>query len=216
MTIDCGALTETLLESELFGHVKGSFTGAIRAKRGLLEESQGGTIFLDEICEISPPTQTKLLRAIQEREIRPVGGNKSITIDVRFISATSRDVKLEVEKGRFREELYYRLAVVPLVLPPLKGKEGRPPSADRFLLEKLLPYLQKKDHSRKSRFSSGPVSMALAWKHTRVGQRHGKERSACRGWRSITGLLLCRNRSGLGPKGYGRAPDPIDRCTSGC
>jgi DNA-binding NtrC family response regulator len=122
LTIDCGSLTETLLESELFGHVKGAFTGAIRAKRGLLEEAQGGTIFLDEICEIPPQTQPKLLRAIQEKEVKPVGGNKSVDIEVRFISATSRDMKLAVEEGLFRQELYYRLAVVPLHLPPLRDR----------------------------------------------------------------------------------------------
>lgn len=121
-TIDCGALTETLLESELFGHVKGAFTGASRAKRGLLEEAQGGTILLDEICEISPQTQPKLLRSIQEKEVKPVGGNKPIDIDVRFISATSRDVKQMVADGLFREELYYRLAVVPVCLPPLRER----------------------------------------------------------------------------------------------
>jgi DNA-binding NtrC family response regulator len=122
LTIDCGALTDTLLESELFGHVKGSFTGTITAKRGLLEEAQGGTIFLDEIAEIRPPTQVKLLRAIQEKEIKPVGGNHIIKIDVRFISATSRDLVTEVEQGSFRDELYYRLAVVPLHLPPLRER----------------------------------------------------------------------------------------------
>ncbi|MBW2356621.1 MAG: sigma-54-dependent Fis family transcriptional regulator, partial [Deltaproteobacteria bacterium] len=95
LTIDCAALAETLLESELFGHVKGAFTGAISAKRGLLEEAQGGTIFLDEIGELAPGTQVKLLRAIQEHEIKPVGGNKSIRVDVRFISATSRDLRKE-------------------------------------------------------------------------------------------------------------------------
>ena len=122
LTIDCGALTETLLESELFGHVKGAFTGAITAKRGLLEEAQGGTIFLDEVAEITPATQVKMLRAVQEKEIRPVGGNHVVNIDVRFISATSRDLGVEVEKGSFREELYYRLAVVPLYLPPLRER----------------------------------------------------------------------------------------------
>jgi DNA-binding NtrC family response regulator len=122
-TIDCGALSEHLLESELFGHAKGAFTGAVRAKRGLLEEAQSGTIFLDEIGELSPSTQVKLLRAIQEKEIKPVGGNIPIHIDVRFISATSRNLNEEVEKGGFRKDLYYRLAVIPLNLPPLRERK---------------------------------------------------------------------------------------------
>jgi transcriptional regulator with PAS, ATPase and Fis domain len=143
-TIDCGALTETLLESELFGHVKGAFTGAIRAKRGLLEEAQGGTIFLDEICEISPQTQVKLLRAIQEKEVKPVGGNKSLKIDVRFISATSRDVKSEVEGGCFREELYYRLAVVPLYLPPLRERRDDLPLLIDFYMKTFCQIYKKK------------------------------------------------------------------------
>ena len=122
-TIDCSALVEQLLESELFGHVKGAFTGAIRAKRGLLEEAQGGTIFLDEIAELSPSTQAKLLRAVQEREIKPVGGNSPINIDVRFIAATSRNLEKGIEGGEFREDLYYRLAVIPLHLPPLRERK---------------------------------------------------------------------------------------------
>nr|WP_321258394.1 sigma-54 dependent transcriptional regulator [uncultured Pseudodesulfovibrio sp.] len=122
-TIDCGALTENLLESELFGHVKGAFTGATRAKRGLLEEAQGGTIFLDEIGELSPSTQVKLLRAIQELEIKPVGGNTPINIDVRFLSATSRNLDEGVETGDFRKDLFYRLAVIPLRLPPLRERQ---------------------------------------------------------------------------------------------
>jgi DNA-binding NtrC family response regulator len=122
VTIDCGAIMANLLESELFGHVKGAFTGAIRAKRGLLEEACSGTVFLDEIGELSPQTQVKLLRAIQELEIRPVGGNQIIKIDVRFISATNRDLKNEVKSGGFREDLYYRLSLIPLHLPPLRER----------------------------------------------------------------------------------------------
>jgi len=122
-TIDCAALTETLLESELFGHVKGAFTGASKAKRGLLEEAQGGTIFLDEIGDLTPSTQVKLLRAIQEKEIKPVGSNTPCTIDVRFLAATSRDLEQGVETGEFRKDLYYRLAVIPVNLPPLRDRQ---------------------------------------------------------------------------------------------
>jgi DNA-binding NtrC family response regulator len=143
MTIDCAALTETLLESELFGHAKGAFTGAIRAKRGLLEEGHGGTVFLDEICEMSPPTQVTLLRAIQEGEIKPVGSNKTVSIDVRFISATSRDIQKEVEHGLFREELYYRLAVVPLHLPPLRDRKEDIPFLIEYYLNKFCKLYKK-------------------------------------------------------------------------
>jgi DNA-binding NtrC family response regulator len=134
LTIDCAALTETLLESELFGHVKGAFTGAVNAKRGLLEEAQGGTVFLDEISEISTATQVKLLRAIQEGVIKPVGSNNFSKIDVRFLSATSRELQKEIQAGHFREELYYRLAVIPITLPPLRERrQDIPLLIDHFL-----------------------------------------------------------------------------------
>jgi DNA-binding NtrC family response regulator len=142
--IDCGALTETLLESELFGHVKGAFTGAIRAKRGLLEEAQGGTIFLDEISNIKLATQVKLLRAIQEREIKPVGGNQAVRIDVRFISATNRNLYCAIQEESFRDDLYYRLAVVPLCLPPLRERlEDIPLLIDHFLGKFCKAYKRK-------------------------------------------------------------------------
>lgn len=144
ITVDCGAMPETLLESELFGHVKGAFTGAVSAKRGLLEEAQGGTVFLDEVGEISLQTQVKLLRAVQEKEIRAVGGNRGIQIDVRFISATSRKLVEEVSQGRFREELYYRLAVVPLYLPPLRERLDDLPHLIDFLLKKFCRMYRKK------------------------------------------------------------------------
>ncbi|MBI3652252.1 MAG: sigma-54-dependent Fis family transcriptional regulator [Acidobacteria bacterium] len=119
IAVNCGALTETLLESELFGHIKGSFTGSIGDKRGLFEEANGGTILLDEIGETTLSLQVKLLRVLQESEIRRVGSAKSSPIDVRVITATNRNLELEVKEGRFREDLFYRLSVVTLRVPPL-------------------------------------------------------------------------------------------------
>ena len=122
VVVDCGSLPETLLESELFGHVKGAFTGAHVTKRGLFEEADGGTIFLDEIADTTPVFQAKLLRVLQEGEIRPVGGTQQIKIDARVISATNKDLAELVKAKMFRQDLYYRLAVLPLYLPPLRER----------------------------------------------------------------------------------------------
>jgi two-component system response regulator AtoC len=122
IVVDCGSLPETLLESELFGHVKGAFTGAHTAKRGLFEEADGGTIFLDEIADTTPVFQAKLLRVLQEGEIKRVGGNQPIKIDARVISATNKDLTELVKAKAFRQDLYYRLAVLPLSLPPLRDR----------------------------------------------------------------------------------------------
>lgn len=134
--ITCSALPENLLESELFGHVKGAFTGAISSKPGLFEVADGGSVFLDEIGEISPLMQTKLLRVLQEREIKRVGGTDTISVDVRIIAATNRSLEDEVLAGRFREDLFYRLSVVPIRVPPLRHrKDDIPLLVEHFLLK---------------------------------------------------------------------------------
>ena len=134
LTVDCGSLVETLFESELFGHVKGSFTGATATKHGRFELANGGTLFLDEITNIGPKIQGKLLRAIQEREIIRVGSSHPIKVDVRIIAATNRDILQEVKEGNFREDLFYRLSVVPIHLPPLRErKDDIAALADHFL-----------------------------------------------------------------------------------
>lgn len=162
LAIDCAALSETLLESEMFGHVKGSFTGAIAARRGLLEEAQGGTIFLDEIAELSPGTQVKLLRSIQEKQVKPVGGNRQVNIDVRFISATSRDLTTEIRHGGFREDLYYRLAVVSMKMPSLRD---RPSDLPEFISHFVKKYNQKYKKSM-TRIAPGVVQFlqSLEWR----------------------------------------------------
>jgi two-component system response regulator PilR (NtrC family) len=137
VSVNCGALVETLLESELFGHRKGSFTGASSDRRGLFETATGGTLFLDEITETSINLQVKLLRAIQEREVVPVGGTTPINVDVRIIVATNRDLSQEVRTGRFREDLYYRLNVIHIQIPPLKERSEDIP----LLLEHFISHL---------------------------------------------------------------------------
>ena len=123
VAFDCSALAPSLLEAELFGHEKGAFTGAAKARRGLFREAHGGTIFLDEIGDIAPSVQNKLLRVLQEREIKPVGADRSVAIDVRVVAATNKDLRALVQRGEFREDLYWRLAVVPIQVPPLRERK---------------------------------------------------------------------------------------------
>jgi two-component system response regulator HupR/HoxA len=124
VAVNCGSLPDTLLESELFGHVKGAFTGALRDRRGLFEEAHGGTVFLDEIGEMSPSMQIKVLRVVEDGCVRPVGASQNLRVDVRLVCATNRDLRAEVEAGTFRRDLFYRLNVFPIALPPLRGRDG--------------------------------------------------------------------------------------------
>ncbi|MGH7830982.1 MAG: sigma-54-dependent transcriptional regulator, partial [Candidatus Binatia bacterium] len=147
VAVDCASLPESLLESELFGHMRGAFTGAVSNQKGLFEEAHGGTLFLDEIGETSPVFQLKLLRVLQEGEVRAVGSGKSIQVDVRVIAATNKNLKVEVERKNFREDLFYRLAVVPLALPPLRDRrEDIPLLADHFSKKYCKKYRLEPKH----------------------------------------------------------------------
>ena len=153
--INCTAIPEGLLESELFGHVRGAFTGAHTTKRGLFEKADGGTLFLDEIGDMGLGLQSKLLRVLQDREIRPVGGTRSLEVDVRIVSATNRDLEVERAAGRFREDLYYRLNVIPIHIPPLRERpDDIPPLVDFFV--------QKHSEGRRRAVSPGAMRRLCA------------------------------------------------------
>jgi len=143
VVVNCGGIPDTLIESEFFGHVKGSFTGAISTKQGLFETADHGTIFLDEIGELSPVLQVKLLRAVQETSFKPVGGTKEIKVDVRIISATNKDLEQEVIKGTFREDLFFRLNVIPLKVPPLRDRKGDVALLSKHFVEKYSKEMGK-------------------------------------------------------------------------
>jgi len=155
LSINCAALAETLLESQLFGHVRGAFTGAVTSQKGLLEEAHGGTLFMDEIGDMSLSIQAKLLRVIQERDFIPVGATKAKSADIRFVAATNKNLEREVREGRFREDLYYRLNVINIPLPPLRDrKEDVEPLALHFLKKYSL-------RMKKPVTSVSPESLAL-------------------------------------------------------
>jgi DNA-binding NtrC family response regulator len=139
VAVDCGSLVPTLIESELFGYEKGAFTGAMRSKEGLFQTANGGTIFLDEIGELSPDLQAKLLRVLQEKEVRPVGSNQKFKVDVRVIAATNRDLEAAQKAGTFRKDLYFRLNVVTLNLPPLRERRSDIAPLVHYFLDRFAP-----------------------------------------------------------------------------
>lgn len=156
--LNCAALPENLLESELFGHEKGAFTGAIRQRQGRFEQADGGTLFLDEIGEISPMFQAKLLRVLQENELERVGGNQTIKVNVRIVAATNRNLEGDIEDGKFREDLYYRLNVMPINLPPLRERTEDVPELAEFLVGKI-----GKHQGRELRITDGAVRTLMGY-----------------------------------------------------
>jgi two-component system response regulator HydG len=175
VALNCGAFPEGLIESELFGHVKGSFTGADRNKRGLFEEASGGTLFLDEIAETTPGLQVKLLRALQEGEIRRVGDNHPVKVSARVVAATNRDLKKLVAEGKFREDLYYRLKVFPIELPPLRVRGGDVLT----LAEAFLKKARVRTGSAAGRFApeAAAALQAYAWPGNVRELEHAVERA---------------------------------------
>ncbi|MFN8542981.1 MAG: sigma-54 dependent transcriptional regulator [Candidatus Binatia bacterium] len=157
--VNCGAIPAELLESEMFGHERGAFTGAVGQRAGMFQLASGGTIFLDEVGEMNPILQVKLLRVLQDREVRPVGADKSFRVDVRVIAASNKDLSTEVEAGRFREDLFYRLQVIPIVMPPLRERRSDIPLLIKYFLEKH----NKKRTGRPARITE--QAMVHLWEH---------------------------------------------------
>ena len=184
--VNCGAIPDHLMESELFGYARGAFTGAVREKPGLIEAADQGTFFLDEIGDLSPHLQAKLLRVIQEREIRRIGENRMRWVDVRFISATNKDIEKEVSEGRFREDLYYRLNVVSLSLSPLRKRKEDILCLANYLIDKYCRELKRE----RAYFSTGALQLMLSYSWPGNVRELQNEIQRC--------LVLCGEKSIIG------------------
>ena len=170
--VNCAAIPEELIESELFGHVKGAFTGAVADRRGKFELADGGTLFLDEIGDMSLKTQAKVLRALQEQVVEPVGGTSGVKVDVRVLAATNKDLPAEIRGGRFREDLYFRLNVIPIFVPPLRDRDARRPAAGGSLHGGAARRSTAGGPSGSIRRGrGGPAELPLAGQRARAAQR---------------------------------------------
>ncbi|MGB5065040.1 MAG: sigma 54-interacting transcriptional regulator, partial [Candidatus Competibacter sp.] len=202
--LNCAALPDNLLESELFGHEKGAFTGAVNQRKGRFEQAHGGTLFLDEIGDISPAFQAKLLRVIQEGEMERVGSSQTLRVNVRVIAATNRDLEEAVEAGQFREDLYYRLNVMPIFMPALRDRPEDIPDLARFLVDKIA-----RQQGRMLTITDSAIRLLMRhhWSGNVRELENCLERSAIM---SANGVIAqdVIELSGLSPRGAGAAPPP--------
>ena len=170
VTINCGAFPETLLESELFGYMRGAFTGANENRRGLFQAADGGTLFMDEIGNMSLTMQVKLYRILQEGKVRPVGSTEESSVDVRVIAATNKDLEKEIAEGRFREDLFYRLNVIPIHLPPLRERRDDIPLLGQGIFGPLREVHEQKDRGDRAGSDAEAGSLRLAGQRARIGK----------------------------------------------